>query len=249
VRQALTVGKSAVLANKAPLVVAYDELTALASGGASGCDPDERLRFSATVCGGLPVVNIGRRDMRCTGCVFSRVEGVFNSTSNYILAEMYAGGEYATALARAQELGIAEADPTLDVDGFDTANKLVIIANSVLGYSCGLADVDLDGVRGVTPAMIAEAKAGGKVYKLVATATAVENNKPWKPVSYSLSVKPVAIPDNSFLGQVNRWEMGVVFTSDNFEVMSLKIDEPSVIPTSCAVLRDIISVAPHCPAT
>ena len=104
-------------------------------GGASG----DRLPYSATVCGALPVVNVGRRDL--VGCDIRGLRGIFNSTSNSILEAMGRGGTYGKALKQAQLDGIAEADPTLDVEGWDTANKLVIIANSILGMPATLRDV------------------------------------------------------------------------------------------------------------
>ena len=106
-RKALSRGNAAVLANKAPLVTAFDELSKY---GAS------RLFFSATVCGGCPVVNIGRRDLGFAA-EFTEVAGVFNSTSNFILKELGDGNSFDSALCTAQELGIAEADPSKDIDG------------------------------------------------------------------------------------------------------------------------------------
>ena len=112
VRTALAAGKHAVLANKAPLVAAFDEIATLAGrppAGAPGARAmPPRLKFSATVCGGLPVVNVGTRDLGVTCATFSSVEGVFNSTTNYILAELGAGRSFEAALKEAQRLGIAE---------------------------------------------------------------------------------------------------------------------------------------------
>ena len=125
--------------------LAFAELEAAAK--AAGVE----LAYSATVCGALPVVNIGRpRDL--AACDIRAVAGVFNATSNSILAAMVRGGDYADALRQAQLDGIAEADPSLDVEGWDTANKLVIIANSILRQPCTLADVQpVIGITGITP--------------------------------------------------------------------------------------------------
>ena len=127
-------GTNIVLANKAPLVLAYQDLMMLAR-----LKPASQVLFSATVCGGLPVVNVGRRDL-CCGRIRS-VRGIFNSTSNFILSQMENGNSRKEALQIAIDRGIAEADPTLDVEGIDTANKLTIIANSILDYSVTLSDV------------------------------------------------------------------------------------------------------------
>mmetsp|Transcript_33483 Transcript_33483/g.78454 ORF Transcript_33483/g.78454 Transcript_33483/m.78454 type:complete len:210 (-) Transcript_33483:152-781(-) len=138
-----------------------------------------------------------------------------------------------------RRLGIAEADPSLDVDGIDTANKLVIIANSILKpRTCvSLADVDITGIRTISSQQIAEAAQQNQAYRLVASA---EPASP--PGSWALRVQPLPLPKDGFLGGITGWEMGVVFHSDLFETMWLKIDEPNVVPTACAVLRDIVNV-------
>ena len=120
-RTALEHGLHLVLANKAPLVLAHEELDCLATDAGVG------ILYSATFCGGLPVLNIVRRDMVCGRVLGFR--GIFNATTNFILEEMLNGRAYADALRETQERGIAEADPSLDVGGWDTAAKLVIAAN------------------------------------------------------------------------------------------------------------------------
>ena len=141
-RTSLRRGIPVVLANKGPLVLAFAELQALAKANGAG------LGYSATVCGALPVINIGRRDL--VGADITTLAGIFNATTNFILAEMATGRSFADALGEAQRRGIAETDPTLDVDGWDTANKLVIIANSFLGVSVTLDDVIVQGIAEVT---------------------------------------------------------------------------------------------------
>lgn len=227
IQAALSNGRSVVLANKAPLVLDYAGLHELA--GAN----DARLAFSATVCGGLPVINVGQRDL--VGATIHRVEGIFNSTSNYILSRMAAGERYADALAEAQRRGVAETDPALDVEGWDTANKLVIIANAVLGYPATLADVAVQGMTGLGQADLLGAQKQGRVFKLVATAERVGDG-------YHLSVAPRQLPISSFLGSISEWEMGIVFYSDIYEDIYLKIDEREPIATAAAMLRDMITI-------
>jgi homoserine dehydrogenase len=230
VRAALRRGMSAVLANKGPLVHAFGELTAMA--GASGAG----LAYSATVCGALPVVNIGQRDL--AGCEVGSVRGIFNSTSNSILAAMARGGSYAEALHQAQLDGIAETDPSLDVEGWDTANKLVIIANSILRQPATLANVTpVTGITAITPNDIWQGAARGEVVKLVATATRKEDG------GYALSVEPEWLPEHDFLAGVSGWEMGIVFDTDIMGLQQLKVDERGPIPTAAAMLRDVINLA------
>lgn len=106
--------------------------------------------------------------------------------------------------------------------------------NSVAGTPTTLDQIRVSGIRGVTADMISEAKAQGLVYRLVATAKSRGGG------GFEMSVEPVAVPEHSFIGGISGWEMGVVFVTDLFETTSFKIDETSVIPTSAAVLRDIV---------
>ena len=92
-------------------------------------NPAAQLRFSGAVGGALPTVNVGRRDLAAAD--IRRVEAVLNGTTQLILTLMAAGESFEGALEEAQRIGIAEPDPSLDVDGWDTANKLIIIANAV----------------------------------------------------------------------------------------------------------------------
>ncbi len=250
VRRAIRRGMHVVLADKGPLVHAFDELEAAAAAAGVG------LAYSATVCGALPVVNIGQRDL--AGCVIRSVRGIFNSTSNSILAAMARGGSYEEALRQAQLDGIAEADPSLDVEGWDTANKLVIIANSILRQPTTLADVQpVIGITDITPEDIRSAAAQGMVIKLVARATCDPCNddrghstshsaaETATTKRYRLSVQPEWLPADDFLASVNGWEMGIVFDTDIMGVQQFKVDERGPMPTAGAMLRDVIASLVH----
>ncbi|NIV35835.1 MAG: homoserine dehydrogenase, partial [Anaerolineae bacterium] len=165
IEAALSSGMHVVTANKAPLVLAFPRLVELAR--ANGV----QLRYDATVTGGLPAVNLGQRDL--AAAKIERLEGVLNLTTNYILTRMAQDGlSYEQALADAQDAGHAETNPTLDVEGWDAANKLVILAHSVLGFPVGLDDVDVTGILGVSDETLRAAVAEGKRVKLVAMAEA-----------------------------------------------------------------------------
>jgi homoserine dehydrogenase len=227
-RHALRRGISTVLANKAPLVLAFAELTELAQRTGAG------LAYSATVCGALPVINIGQRDLIAAEILHLR--GIFNSTSNFVLSEMAAGRDYATALAEAQRRGIAEADPSLDVEGWDTANKLVIIANSFLGIRATLQEVSVRGITHLTPEDLQAAARQQTVIKLVAKAEA-------KPEGgYQLRVEPTALPAGDFLATCDGWEMGIELRSDLYGLMYHKIWEREPLPTAAAMLRDAVNL-------
>jgi homoserine dehydrogenase len=221
---ALGGGLDVVLANKAPLALRFGDVRRAAQ--ASGA----RFAFSATVCGGLPVVNVGTRDL--VAARIRRVQGVFNSTSNYILSQMAAGQAYADALAEAQRRGIAETNPRLDVEGWDSANKLTIVANAVLGFDCTVRDVQpVEGIAGA-----ASASPEQRV-RLVGLAELRNDG------GYDLSVRPVALPAQHKLAQVDGWQMGVLFESDLFESIFVAIDERGPTGTAAAMLRDVVNLA------
>lgn len=232
IRIALNRGRGCVLANKAPLALDFAGLHDLAREHEAG------LAFSATVCGGLPVINVGQRDL--VAATIHRVEGVFNSTSNYILTRMAAGESYEDALAEAKRRGLAETDPSLDVDGWDTANKLVIVANAILGVAVRLEDVAVTGIRELSKEQVQAVRAGAQMYRLIAVAERTD-------AGWRMDVKPRLVPIESFWGGVDGWEMGVIFRTDIFEDVYLKIDERGPMATAAAMLRDAIHLARVCP--
>ena len=226
-RAALKNGWSVVLANKAPLVVAYDELHQLANthGGS--------LAFSATVCGGLPVINMLQRDLKMT--TLRSFRGILNATTNYILSELDNGRSRAEAIKEAQRLGAAEADPTHDLHGHDSANKLFIIMKSFTNFTGNISDILVEGIQHLEGSEIRRAKKEGNKIKLLAVAESDRNE--WK-----LSVKPVSVPSESFLGTCNGWEMGLELKTDLYESIAMKNYEADPVGTSAAVLRDAIDV-------
>jgi homoserine dehydrogenase len=228
IRIALTRGLHVVSANKGPLVLAYTELANLAK------SKGVRLLYSATVTGGLPTLNIGARDL----CVaeIHKVEGVLNSTTNYILTKIAEGQSYAEALKQAQDVGMAETDPSLDVDGWDAACKLVIIANAVLRRPTTLKDVIVEGISGITKGQIEKATSENQVIKLIALAEKKNND-------YEFSVAPRSIARSHQLAGVGGSTMAVIYETDMNGEIFLSIDEADPYPTAAAVLRDIVHIA------
>ncbi|MFN8474102.1 MAG: homoserine dehydrogenase [Anaerolineae bacterium] len=228
IRTALERGLDVVSANKGPLVLAYGDLTARAK--AAG----RQLRFSAAVCSGLPTVNIGRRDI--VAATIDRMEGIFNSTTNYILEAMATGASFQEALAEAQRVGVAETDSSLDIEGWDTANKLVIIANSVLGIPATLDNVQVQGIQGIGAGDLQAAQAAGQAIRLLATAQRRADG------GYDLSVKPTTLAAGHPMTQVHGWQMGIVYYTDITGVLSATVDEFGPVPTGAAMLRDVIDI-------
>lgn len=228
IRQALSHKVNVVTANKGPLVLAYQELAALAKAN------NVQLLASATVTGGLPTLNIGKRDLGTT--VIEKVEGVVNGTTNYILSRMTEGQSYAEALKHAQDIGMAEADPTLDVDGWDAANKLVIIANAVLRRPTKLQDLQVEGIRGVTPEDLQQATDHRQVIKLIALAERIGDD-------YELSVRPTRLERSHPLAKVGAGMMGIMYHTDINGTIFAAIEEHDPYPTAAGVLRDIVQAA------
>jgi len=162
IRAALKCKKHVVTTNKGPIALAYRELLELArENGVS-------LRFEGTVLSGTPSLNLGLEAL--AGAEIRKIRGILNGTTNYILTEMSKGINYQAALKEAQRLGYAEAKPDADVEGWDALAKIVILANVLIGGDVKVADVDREGITGITLRDIEEAEKEGKCWKLIARA-------------------------------------------------------------------------------
>ncbi len=232
VRDALARGVHCVLANKGPLALAYPELAALSD--LSGDANRPRLRFSGCVGGALPTINLGLRDLSCAN--ITRVEAMVNGTCQGILRLMESGQPFDAALAEMQRRGVVEADPSLDIDGWDEAVKLVIIANAVLRRPTRLSDLRVTGIRAVTLGDLRAAAARGE--RLVLLGLAERNAGDW-----ALSVAPVALPVSHPLARMSGDEMGVVYHTDISGTLTATAEEHDATPTAAAMLRDLIDVS------
>ena len=160
-RAALQRGLHGITANKGPVVHAYRELTALAD------ENGVRFRFESATADCLPVYSLYRESLVLDSP--HRVRGLVNGTTSVILEAIEAGGTFADGVRHAQELGCAEADPSLDVDGFDAAVKIVAIANVLMGGEMRVADIDITGIRHLDPTDIRAAAVAGTPIRLIAT--------------------------------------------------------------------------------
>ena len=163
VRAALRTRKHVILANKGPVALAFEELTALAQ------ENGVQLRYEATVMAGTPSLQLALEALQ--GTTISRARGILNGTTNYILTQMENGATYADALAQAQAKGYAEADPTADVEGWDAAGKVLILANVLFGKQLRMDELSVSGISQLTPDEIGAAGAANARYKLVADVT------------------------------------------------------------------------------
>jgi len=228
VRTALKKGMHVATANKGPLVLAFSELHELAR--VHGV----KLRYDGTVAGGLAAINYGCRDLR--GAVIHRIEAVPNLVTGYIMDMLAEGTPWQEAIETARAEGVLEADASWDLDGWDAAAKLVILANAVLGTTFKLGDVERVGIHDVSVEALREAVAHGERYRLVARAERLRDGH------YVLSVKPVALAPIHPLGSLGRKQMGVVYATDIFGTVTLVINEPDPIPSSATLLRDLLEI-------
>ena len=163
IKKAMRAGRHVITSNKGPLVVAFRELDSLAR----RCGVE--FRYSASVGGAVPVIGLAKKLL--AGNEIREIRGVLNGTTNYILTRMSTEGiPLEIVLREAQELGIAEKDPTLDIGGIDTACKITILANSLLGMNARLRDVKVTGITRVGPDATRLAREAGQTIKLVGTA-------------------------------------------------------------------------------
>ncbi|ELZ14765.1 homoserine dehydrogenase [Haloterrigena salina JCM 13891] len=163
VERALEADRHVVLANKGPVAERYDELRALEDESAGS------IRFEATVGGAIPVLSTIEDE---TPQAVTAVRGVLNGTANFILTRMAAEGlDYDHVLAEAQDLGVAEADPTFDVDGTDAALKFVILANVLSDGGFALEDADVEGIQNIPGSALNLAAEDGRTIRLIGEAT------------------------------------------------------------------------------
>lgn len=227
IRTALSSGRHVITANKGPIALHYPELAALAA--ANGVT----LGVEGTVMGGTPVLRVGSQLL--AGAGISRIQGILNGTTNYILTQMGQGESYASALADAQAKGYAETDPTADVEGFDAAVKTVILGNLLLGGKLGMADVDCQGISRLTVEDVAAAQAEGMVWKLIGRVekTAAE---------VSASVRPTRLPLSHPLATVNGPTNALTFTTDLLGDVTIVGPGAGRVQTGYALLSDLLEI-------
>lgn len=228
ITEALKRGKSVVTSNKGPVALKYRELCKLAK------ENGALFLFEATVGGAMPVFNLMR--MPLAGNSIVSIKGIFNGTCNYILTRM-ANEElpYDMVLSEAKELGIAETDPTYDVEGIDAALKLVILANAVFGMDVSLKDVDRVGISGVSLEALKLANEAGMVIKLIGEVRPNGEER-------TLKVGPRLVPKNHPLAVQGTLNAAMIQTKMAGDIFVIGKGAGS-IETASAVLSDMLYIA------
>ncbi len=222
IRAAMRERRHVISTNKGPLALAMPALIELAHHN------DIIFKFSGTVGGGTPVLDFAKKCLE--GSKIRAISGILNGTSNYILSSMASeGAEMRDALAEAQRLGYAEADPTYDIGGFDTACKLVITANYVLGAHLSINDVDITGITGITKADISASRERHEVVKLIGR------------MEKAAKVSPERIPSTHPLNVSGTFN-AVCFDTHPSGEITLVGKGAGGMETASAVLRDLIEI-------
>lgn len=231
VRAALEAGMHAITANKGTVVHGYRELAALAqSKGRKFC-------FESTVLGGSPVFSVFREAL--PAAELQSFRGIINSTTNIILTRMERGEPFDQAVKFCQGIGIAETDPSNDVDGWDAAIKVAALVTVLMDHPLTPQQVDRTGIRGVTPEMIQKAKAEGKRWKLVASAERAGD-------SVRARVAPELVPASSPLYSMEDSTAGLTFCTDVLGDYSIiETEREGMVagpePTAYGLLADFIN--------
>ena len=236
IKAALELGRPVVTANKALLARHGVGLARMAE------ESGAQLGFEAAVAGGIPVIKTLREGLGSAR--IARVYGIMNGTSNYILTQMSggkaagdnAGVSFADSLREAQELGYAEADPTFDVEGFDTAHKLAILASLCFGCEIAPDEVFVEGITGITSTDIKVAADLGYIIKLLGIAQRSTDG-------IEQRVHPTLVPKGSAIARVDGALNAVILETDHVHELMLAGPGAGGPPTASSVLSDILDIA------
>jgi homoserine dehydrogenase len=233
IRMALELGMHAITANKGPVVHGYRELTALAK------SKGKTFGFESTVLGGAPVFSVFRETFPLAE--LSSFKGILNATTNIILSRMENGESYEDAVKYCQSVGVAETDPTNDVDGWDAAIKVAALITVLMDTPFTPQQVSPMGIRGITPEMITKAKMEGKRYKLVCSVEKVGDQ-------IKARVAPELVESSSPLYGMMNSSTGVSFRTDVLPDYSITISEREgmaggPIETAYGLFADFVNAA------
>ncbi len=231
-RAALEAGKHVITSNKAVVAAYGEELLTIAE------EKGLRYLFEASVGGGIPIIRPICTDL--APCAITRIAGILNGTTNYILTRMAeSGADFADALAEAQALGYAERDPSADVEGWDTARKICILAALACGKMPALEQIPVEGITKITVRDIENAKKAGCSIKLIGQADL--SGKP------AIRVSPCFVSAASPLASISDVFNGILVSSAFLGDVMFYGRGAGSLPTASAVVADIIDIAAGSP--
>lgn len=227
IKAAFARGKHVISANKGPIAWAFDELSAMAE--AKGL----QFFYETTVMDGTPIFNLAEHTLKF--CKITEVSGILNSTTNYILEELAAGKEYDAVIEAGKKLGFIEANPAMDIEGYDAAAKVTALLNVLMKAGITPDDVDRTGIEHITVEDIKAAAGRGKVIKLLCRGSLVDGE-------VQASVKPVEVEQCDMLASVDSTTSIVSITTDLMGKLSVIEHAPEIEQTAYGIFGDVIRV-------
>jgi len=228
VRTALLNRAHVITANKGPVAFAYHDLAALAHA------QDLSFLFEGAVMDGIPVFNLARETM--PAITITGFRGVINTTTNYILAAMERGRELAEALAEMQAAGIAEADASLDVDGWDAAAKTAALVNVLMGGAITPRDVDRTGIGGLRTPEVRAAAASGRAWKLVSAAG-------YRDGRLIARVAPEELPLSDPLARLEAEQNAIILETDLLDRFAIVQLSSGLTQPAYALVSDLVTIS------
>ncbi|MGN1143350.1 MAG: hypothetical protein ACI4SU_02200, partial [Anaerovoracaceae bacterium] len=228
IRGAFRRGKHTVTANKGPIAWAYRSLRDMAK------EAGVRFYYETTVMDGTPVFNLAEHTLRLAKV--TEVSGILNSTTNFILEELAAGAEYEDIMRRGREMGFIEADPAMDIEGYDAAAKITALLNVLMDAGMTPDQVDRKGIEDITEGDIQEAAARGKVIKLLC--------RGWRDADGTVhaSVQPTEVDRSDMLASIDSTTSIVSITTDLMKKLSVVEHQPEIEQTAYGIFGDVLRV-------
>ena len=227
IEAALARGKDVITANKGPIAHAYRRLSAMAR--ENGC----MFCYETTVMDGTPVFNLVHDTLPF--CKVTEIKGILNSTTNFILEELEKGLPLEEIMARGRELGFVEADPSMDIDGYDAAGKTAALLNVLMDAGITPQEVEREGIRGIGPRELAEAREAGCTIKLVCRGF-LEHGKA------RARVAPERVPLDHLYATVRGTSSVLSITTDLMGTLTVVEEDPQILQTAYGVFSDLIRI-------
>lgn len=221
-------GRDVITANKGPIAWKFAALRDMAA--QNGC----RFFYETTVMDGTPVFNFVEKTLQMAEV--TEVSGILNSTTNYILEEMAAGKEYDEIIRKGQEIGFIEADPAMDIEGYDAAAKITALLNVLMDAEITPDKVERKGIEDITLSDIEAARSKGCVIKLICKGSRSADG------TVKASVMPQEIPLTDMLASVNSTTSVVSVTTDLMKKISIVEHEPEIEQTAYGIFGDLLRV-------
>ncbi len=223
--------KHVITANKGPVAWNFRRLRDMAKGqGVQFC-------YETTVMDGTPVFNLVEETLKL--CRVTEVNGILNSTTNFILEELAGGGDYEAIIEAGKARGFVEADPSMDVEGWDAAAKTAALLNVLMDADITPNDIDRKGIENITSEQLQDAKTSGKTIKLLCRGFFRDG----KVVG---TVAPEEVDNNDLLASITGTSSVVTITTDLMGPVSIVEHDPEILQTGYGVLSDLIRVIRAC---